>query len=273
MCMEFFGISAPIMGFGVIAAAFALFAALELARPFRKFPLGRLPRWRTNLGLYAIDTLAVRLVLPLAMVGAAVWARDAGWGLFNVTQLPPWAEFIAAIVLLDLALYIQHRATHEIPLLWRLHKVHHTDTGFDITTGARFHPAEIVLSMAYKMAIVVALGAAPLAVFVFEIGFAVATIFTHGNFRLPSGLEAAWRRLFVTPDMHRIHHSAMMDETNSNYGTVLSGWDRLLGTYVGAAKKGQNGLIIGLESYQDERPGRLGWSLRLPFARRRPGEE
>ena len=271
--MELFGLDAPLAGLGIIAGAFALFAGLELARPFRRFALPRRSRWTTNLVLYAVDTLAVRLLLPLAMVGAAVWAQDAGWGLFNMTGLPLWAEFILAILLLDLALYIQHRATHEIPLLWRLHKVHHTDTGFDVTTAARFHPVEIVLSMAYKMAIVVLLGAAPLAVFVFEIGFAVATLFTHSNFALATPLERLWRSVFVTPDMHRIHHSAKMRETNSNYGTFLSGWDRLLGTYVDAPDKGQDGFTIGLASYQDERPGKLGWSLALPFARKPEGDE
>lgn len=271
--MEIFGLDAPLVGLGMIAAAFALFAALEVAIPFRRFALPRRARWTTNLVLYAIDTLAVRLLLPLAMVGAALWAQDAGRGLFNVVGLPLWAEFVLAILMLDLALYIQHRATHEIPLLWRLHKVHHTDTGFDVTTAARFHPVEIVLSMAYKMVIVVLLGAPPLAVLAFEIGFAVATLFTHCNFSLAPPLERLWRSVFVTPDMHRVHHSAKMRETNSNYGTFLSGWDRLLGTYVHAPENGQDGFTIGLASYQDDRPGNLGWSLALPFARRSAGDE
>ena len=271
--MQVFGIDAPLIGLAVIAAAFALFALAELAMPFRSHPLPRKARWTTNLTLYAVDTLAVRLILPLAMVGAALFAQERGWGLFNVFNIPGWAEFIAVILLLDLALYIQHRATHRIPLLWRLHKIHHADPGFDVTTAARFHPVEIVLSMAYKMAVVTVLGAAPLAVFVFEVGFAIFTLFTHTNIRLPPQLERAWRTLFVTPDLHRIHHSTKMRETNSNYGTFLSGWDRLLGTYVGEGRDGQHTMGIGLASYQDERPGSLRWSLMLPFAPHSESEE
>ncbi len=271
--MEIFGLDAPLVGLAIIAGAFALFALAELAMPFRRQPLPRKSRWTANLGLYVIDTLAVRLLLPLAMVGAAVWAQDRGWGVLPLLGLPDWVSFVVAILLLDLALYLQHRATHVVPLLWRLHKVHHVDPGFDVTTAARFHPVEIVLSMAYKMGVVIALGASPLAVFVFEVGFAVFTLFTHANIRLPAPLERIWRLVFITPDLHRIHHSTLPRETNSNYGTFLSLWDRLLGTYVGAGRDGQRAMDIGLASFQDDRPGRLGWSLTLPFAAQPKDEE
>ena len=251
------------LALGAMAAVFALFAAIELARPARAAPRGG--RWVTNLALFAIDTLAVRLLVPLLMVGAAALAAERGWGLLNQFAPPAWAGMLIAILALDLALFFQHWATHRLPLLWRLHKVHHVDPAFDVTTAARFHPFEIGLSMVYKMAVVVALGLPVLGVFLFELVFNLATLFTHANFALPRALERPVRALLVTPDMHRIHHSSLERETNSNYGTLLSGWDRLFRTYVPRASKGQQGLEIGLEGYQDKRPHRLGWSLLFPF--------
>ena len=246
--------------FGAIAAAFVLFAAIEVAAPARRAVRGR--RWVTNLTLFAIDTLAVRVIVPLAMVGMAVLAAERGWGLLNALSVPLWLSVPLAILALDLALYLQHWATHRVPLLWRLHKVHHVDPDFDVTTAARFHPVEIVLSMAYKVAVVAALGLPAIGVFAFELVFTIATLFTHSNFALPQRAERLVRRLLITPDLHRIHHSVRMPETNSNYGTLLSGWDRLFGTFCGAAKEGHT---IGLDGYQDSRPHGLGWSLALPF--------
>ena len=261
--MDTIGPSAEFVGFGVVAAVFGLFALIEFVSP-RRTPLrGR--RWVTNLLLFGIDTLLVRLAVPLLMVGTAALAAERGWGLFNWVPLPPWAGVIAAIVALDLALYLQHWATHRVPLLWRLHKVHHADPSFDVTTAARFHPLEIGFSMLFKMAVVAMLGLPVLGVFLFEVVFNIATLFTHANFSLPGGVERPFRSVLVTPDMHRIHHSSFRRETDSNYGTLLSGWDRLFGTYVGDAARGQDGIEIGLQAYQDERPHRLGWSLLLPF--------
>ena len=254
---------AELAGFGIVAAVFAVFALIEVARPARAAPRGK--RWVTNILLFAIDTAAVRLIVPLLMVGAAALAAERGIGLLNQIDLPAWAAVAAAIVALDLALYLQHWATHRVPLLWRLHKVHHSDPAFDVTTAARFHPLEIGLSMVFKMAVVVALGLPVLGVFLFEVVFNIATLFTHANFALPRSLERPVRSVLVTPDMHRIHHSMYQRETDSNYGTLLSGWDRLFGTYTSRAKGGQDGITIGLEPYQDERPHRLGWSLLLPF--------
>ncbi|MBX7458387.1 sterol desaturase family protein [Qipengyuania sp. 1NDH17] len=248
------------LALGAMAAVFALFAVIELARPATTAPRGG--RWVTNLALFAIDTLAVRLLVPLLMVGAAALAAEKGWGLLNQFALPAWAGILLAILALDLALYFQHWATHRVPLLWRLHKVHHSDPGFDVTTAARFHPFEIVLSMGYKMAVVVALGLPVLGVFLFELVFNLATLFTHANFALPRALERPVRALLVTPSMHRIHHSAIRQDTDSNYGTLLSGWDRLFGTYT---REAEGRLTIGLGEYQDTRPHKLGWSLLLPF--------
>ena len=258
----------PLYGLAIMGAAFAGLALAELAAPFRSAKQRKSARWITNVTLFAIDTLAVRLLLPLAMVGAAVLAQERGWGLLNAVVLPGWVGFVATLLVLDLALYLQHWATHRVPLLWRLHRVHHSDRDFDVSTGARFHPVEIVLSMVWKVAVVIALGAPALAVAVFEIGFAVATLITHTNLALPHRTDRLVRKLLVTPTMHRIHHSARERETNSNYGTVLSGWDRLFGTYVTEAEKPQKDMIIGLDEWTDERTTRLGFSLWLPFERK-----
>ena len=269
--MEIAGLPAQFALLAIVVPFFALFALVEVVRPYRAMPLPRSRRWTTNLALYAIDTVAVRVFGPAAMIGAALWAQEAGYGVFNAFDMPGWLAFGATLLALDLALWVQHLATHRVPLLWRLHKVHHADTGFDVTTAARFHPVEIVLSMGFKMAVVVALGAPPLAVFAFEAIFNAFTLFGHANFGLPRGFDALVRGAFVTPDMHRIHHSTTMEETNSNYGTVLSGWDRLFGTYVARPEKGRDAVEIGLSGYRDEKPGKLGWSLALPFRRPPPG--
>ena len=258
--MDTVGTRWEVGAFGAMALVFALFALVEWLRPAREAPRGK--RWVTNLALVALDTLAVRLIVPLLMVGAAALAAERGWGLLNQIELPAWVGVGVAIVALDLALYIQHWATHRVPLLWRLHKVHHSDPAFDVTTAARFHPIEIIASMIFKMAVVVALGLPVWGVFAFELVFNLATLFTHANFALPRALERPVRALLVTPDMHRIHHSAVQRETDSNYGTLLSGWDRLFGTYT---RETEGWLTIGLEEYQDTRPHQLGWSLLLPF--------
>lgn len=254
-----------LFGLGAMALVFAALAALELMVPRRSLRHGRSRRWVTNLGLFALDTALVRVAVPLLMVGTAQLAQARGWGLFNQLALPFWLELLLTLAALDLALFFQHWATHRVPLLWRLHQVHHADPDFDVTTAARFHPIEIGLSMLYKMAVVAALGPAALAAFVFEVAFNAATLFVHANLSLPPALDRLARFFVVTPDMHRIHHSTLQRETNSNYGTILSGWDRLFRTYRTRAQAGQDGLTIGLAEYQDDRPLALGWSLLLPF--------
>ena len=261
--MDVTGSDGAMLALAAMALAFAALAGLELVAPFRRVERGG--RWFTNLALFAIDTAAQRVLVPVAMVGMAVTAEGSGWGLFNIVDAPAWLAFLATLLALDLALYIQHWATHRVPLLWRLHRVHHVDRGFDVTTAARFHPVEIVLSLLYKAAVVAALGAPVLAVFAFEVGFALFTLWTHANLSLPARLDRIARAVIATPDMHRIHHSVRMPETNSNYGTVLSGWDRLFGTYTAQARDAQQTMPIGLEEWQDERPAKLGFSLTLPF--------
>ena len=261
------GPHSPLIALLLMAAGFALIAGLELTTPFRRASQPRPARWFTNLALFAIDTALVRLLLPLAMVGTAMLAAERGWGLFNVVEVPTWLAFAATVLVLDLAIYLQHWATHRVPWLWRLHRVHHTDRDFDVTTAARFHPVEILLSTLWKGAVVAALGAPALAVFVFETGFALLTLWTHANLSLPAGIERVVRAVIVTPDMHRVHHSVRQPETDSNYGTFLSGWDRLFGTYVAAAHDPARTMPIGLREWQDDRPARLGFSLLLPFAR------
>ncbi|OBX18746.1 fatty acid hydroxylase [Erythrobacter sp. QSSC1-22B] len=260
--------SIQLIGLGAMALVFAALAAVELVVPRRRLRHGRGRRWATNLGLFALDTALVRVAVPLLMVGTAQLAEVRGWGLFNQFDLPFWLELLLALFALDLALFFQHWATHRVPLLWRLHQVHHADPDFDVTTAARFHPIEIGLSMLYKMAVVAVLGPAALAVFVFEVVFNAATLFVHANLSLPPPLDRLARFVIVTPDMHRIHHSTLQRETNSNYGTMLSGWDRLFRTYRARAREGQDGLTIGLAEYQDARPLALGWSLLLPFRHR-----
>ncbi|WP_435418692.1 sterol desaturase family protein [Parerythrobacter aurantius] len=255
----------PVIVLATMAGAFVLFAVLERAFPFRPPSEPRWPRWRTNLGLFALDTLALRLLVPGAMTGAAIWAGARGWGVLNLAAVPAWLAVPLAIVALDLALWVQHLATHRVPLLWRMHRVHHADREFDVATAARFHPFEIVLSMLYKMAVVVLLGAPVLAVLAFEALFTAATLFNHSNLHLPDRVERVARRLIVTPDMHRIHHSSREQETNSNYGTLLPWWDRLLGTWTEAPGEGQVGMTIGLARWQTDEPRKFGWSLRMPF--------
>lgn len=266
--MALFGIDAPLLSLAIVATAFLSFAGLELAVPYRIASQLKWPRWRTNLSLFALDTLALRVLVPGAMLGAALAAEENGWGLLNLIDLPLWVALVLAILALDLALWLQHWASHKIPLLWRMHRVHHTDRDFDVTTAARFHPFEIVLSMIYKIAVVVMLGASALAVFLFETLFTVGAIFNHSNLRLPRRAERLVRGVLVTPSMHRTHHSARREETDSNYGTLLPWWDRLFATYLAQPQAGEDNVVIGLERWQTDEPARLGWSLWLPFQSR-----
>jgi sterol desaturase/sphingolipid hydroxylase (fatty acid hydroxylase superfamily) len=223
---------------GVLAAA-ALWEAWRPARP-RKF--SRAWRWSNNLALVFLDSLLVRLLLPGIAIGAALWAQDNGWGLLNAAPLPGWLAFVVAVVALDLAIYGQHVAMHKVPMLWRLHRVHHADPDFDATTGLRFHPAEILLSALYKAVVAIALGVPPEAVLVFEILLNAGALFTHANASLPPAFDKAMRHAFVTPDMHRVHHSPLRVETDSNYGFNLAIWDRLFGTYREKAARDEIGL-------------------------------
>lgn len=256
--------------FGVFLGLFALFAFLEVLMPRRERNQPRSKRWVTNWSITILNTVTLRLMavlLPLLAVGAAIDATAQGWGLLNTLAWPSWIEVILAILILDLAIWAQHLITHKIPVLWRLHRVHHADVDMDVTTAIRFHPVEIALSMLLKIGLVYLLGPSAVAVILFEVLLNGTALFNHANIRLPLRFDAALRRVLVTPDMHRVHHSVHRSEHDSNYGFALSVWDRLFGTYVAQPAAGHDKMRVGLE-WQDDRPSRLGWSLRLPFVRK-----
>ena len=237
----------------------------EWRLPRRAPSLPRARRWPANLGIVAVDSAVLRLVLPVLAVGAAEMAETRGWGLFHWLNAPFWPAFVASMLLLDLTIYAQHVAFHKLPLLWCLHRMHHTDLDFDVTTALRFHPLEIVLSMLIKWAVVVLLGTPPVAVLVFEVVLNATAMFNHGNVRLPPRLDRALRWLVVTPDMHRVHHSIRREETDSNFGFNLPWWDRLFGTYRDQPRDGHSGMTIGLEYFRDWRATRLDGLLLQPF--------
>jgi sterol desaturase/sphingolipid hydroxylase (fatty acid hydroxylase superfamily) len=222
-------------------------------------------RWLANLSLVGVDTLVLRFGFPIAAVGAAVLAADRGWGLFNSADTPGWVAVVVSLLVLDLAVWAQHRAMHAVPWLWRLHRVHHSDVAIDATTGVRFHPVEIALSMLYKMAVVIALGVPAAAVVVFEIVLNTMSLFSHANVRLAPKADRVLRRLIVTPDMHRVHHSVHRDETDSNFGFNLSVWDRLFGTYKAQPRDGHRGMTIGLDVFREPCDGRLDKLLVQPL--------
>jgi sterol desaturase/sphingolipid hydroxylase (fatty acid hydroxylase superfamily) len=235
----------------------------ERASPRRAPSTPRRRRRLVNLSLVVIDA-ALLWLLPAAAVGAALLAGVHGWGLFNNVAAPRWLAAVVAVVALDLGVWAQHVAMHKVPL-WRLHRVHHSDLDFDTTTGVRFHPLEILLSLIYKAMLVVALGAPAAAVVAFEILLNASSLFAHGNIRLPPALDRAMRSVVVTPDMHRVHHSVRREETDSNYGFNLSVWDRLFGTYRAQPRAGHDGMIIGLPEFRRAREQRLGRLLLQPL--------
>ncbi|NMT62891.1 sterol desaturase family protein [Marinobacter orientalis] len=245
-------------------------AVWEVFAARRPQQIGRLTRWPNNLLIVVVDTLAVRLVFPVAAVGTAFMASENGWGLLNLVSLPGWLTVIVSVLLLDAAIYFQHRLFHAVPWLWRLHRMHHADLEFDVTTGLRFHPIEIILSMAIKLAVVLALGAPALAVVIFEVLLNATSMFNHGNARLPLWFDRYLRLFVVTPDMHRVHHSVIVRETDSNFGFNLPWWDRLFGTYRAQPEKGHLGMTIGIEDFRTVQDLRLDRMLIQPF---RPAHE
>ena len=257
---------------GAFIGIFFLMALLEVALPRRKLRYTKANRWLTNVLVGGIDSLVVRLmgtfILPLSAIVTANWAAGAQWGLFNIVNWPAWLEILLAIVLLDMAIYGQHVASHKIPILWRFHQVHHSDVDFDVTTAIRFHPIEIALSMLYKICLVLLLGPAVFAVFLFEVILNGCAMFNHANVKLPIGLDRVIRFVLVTPDMHRVHHSVIRRETDSNYGFSLSIWDRLFRTYIPQPEAGHDEMTIGQSAYLSKAPTQLLWSLMLPFAKR-----
>ena len=228
-------------------------ALWELASPRRRLEVPRVLRWSNNLLLVGLDTVIVRLAFPVLAVGLALKAEAGGWGLFNALDVPGWIAFVLSVVLLDLVIYLQHVLFHFVPGLWRLHRVHHADLDIDVTTGLRFHPVEILLSMVLKLGAVAALGAPAAAVLVFEVLLNACAMFNHSNIRLPARVDRVLRLFLVTPDMHRVHHSVIPRETNSNFGFSLSWWDRLLGTYIAQPAEGHEGMRIGIPQFRTRR--------------------
>ena len=245
-----------------------LMAFWEIVSPRRPWATSKSLRWYSNLRLVFIDTLTLRLLLPIQAVGLALFIQNRGWGLLNNVSLPYWLLLFIGVLGLDFVIYLQHAIFHFIPLFWRLHRVHHTDLDFDVTTGIRFHPIEIVLSMGIKMIAVVVLGPAPIAVIIFEIVLNATSMFNHGNVRLPSSIDRVLRFFVVTPEMHRVHHSVQIKEFNSNFGFNLPWWDRLLGTYRAQPEKGHESMIIGLAQFRNSKVLTLSHLLILPFIRK-----
>ena len=248
------------------AGMLLVMAIWEIVAPRRKLTVSKTVRWANNLGLVFLYTFILRILFPAAAAGVAVVAEDQHWGLFNLIDVPVWFAVLASIVVMDLVIYLQHVMVHAVPVLWRLHRVHHADLDYDVTTGARFHPIEIIISMLIKFTTIVLLGPPVVAVIVFEVILNAMAMFNHGNVGLPKKLDTVLRWFVVTPDMHRVHHSIEDDETNSNFGFNLSWWDRLFGTYRDQPRAGHIGMIIGIRGFRESK--QVLWMtgmLMLPF--------
>ena len=268
--MEFLVNNEPTIRLAAFLSIFLCMALFEIMRPRREIaqhegkPIkGR--RWFSHGSIVVVDSLILRLVFPAAAVGTAAYAEAQGWGLFPTLGVPLILAGIIGFIILDFAVWLEHWASHKFSILWRIHRMHHADTDFDVTTALRFHPLEILLSMVWKAAFVVALGVPVVAVLLFEIVLNGMAMFNHSNVKLPLWLDRIVRTVFVTPDMHRVHHSIKQVETDSNYGFNFSFWDRLFGTYTDQPEGGHLGMKIGLEEYQSIKPTGLLWCLSLPF--------
>ena len=255
----------PLVRLGIFATVFVAMAVWELLTPRRPQAIGRNWRWPNNLGVLAVDALLVRVLLPITAVGLALVAEAHGFGLFNIIALPTWASIVLSVILLDLAIYLQHVLFHAVPALWRLHRMHHADLEFDVTTGLRFHPIEILLSTGIKLAVVATFGTPAAAVLIFEVLLNATSMFNHSNIRVASEIDRVLRWFVVTPDMHRVHHSILRRETNSNFGFNLPWWDRLLGTYRAQPAAGHDAMTIGIEQFRDARELGLDRMLLQPF--------
>lgn len=242
-----------------------IMASWEIMSPRRRLTTSKLRRWTANLSVVVLNTLVIRMLFASGAMGAALLAADQGWGFLNRVSLPAWIEGLLTVMMLDFVLYLQHVMFHAVPAFWRLHMMHHADLDCDVTTGARFHPGEVVLSMLIKLGAVVLVGATPEAVLAFEVLLNATSMFNHSNVWMPLAADRLLRWIVVTPDMHRIHHSILPRETNTNFGFNLSWWDRLLGTYRREPMQGQEGMILGLEQFRDSARLTLAGMLVLPF--------
>ncbi len=266
--MTILGLSEGVFRFSLFVGLFVIMSGAEALMPRRERRYSRGRRWLTNFGILASDylaSLAVFVLVPVTAVVTALWTEAHQFGLIHWLGLPVWAQWIVGIAVLDLTIWAQHLITHKVPILWRFHRVHHTDEDLDASSAIRFHPVEIVLSVFVKSAMVLLIGAPAMVVVVFEALVNGSALFNHANVRLPLALDRALRLVLVTPDMHRVHHSVYDQETDSNYGFALSIWDRMFRTYVPQPRDGHQDMQIGLIDWQDAAPTRLWWSLALPF--------
>jgi sterol desaturase/sphingolipid hydroxylase (fatty acid hydroxylase superfamily) len=251
---------------GAFFGIFAVMAAWELIAPRRPLTVSKPLRWFSNIGIVFLNSFVVRLLFPAAAVGMALFAQQHGWGVFNYYQVPLLTAAIVSVVVMDFMIYLQHVMVHAVPVLWRLHRMHHADLDFDVTTGARFHPLEIILSMLIKFAVIAVLGPPAVAVIIFEVLLNATSMFNHSNVRLPAAVDAVLRWFVVTPDMHRVHHSVEDDETNSNFGFNLPWWDRLFGTYKAQPRLGHDAMQIGINTFRSPKVcEQLPGMLMIPF--------
>lgn len=267
--MSLFGFSEPVARLTVFITVLVAMALLELFHPRleREEMHGALKskRWFTNLSMVVISSLCLRIIFPAAAVGAALWLETRNIGIFNFFDIPFWIAGILSFIILDFIVWLEHLVSHKWPILWRIHRMHHADNGFDVTTALRFHPLEIVLSMIWKILVIAILGAPAIAVLIFEIVLNGMAMFNHSNYKLPTWLDKIIRPVFVTPDMHRVHHSSDHKETDSNYGFNFSFWDRIFATYNHEPKLGHDGMEIGLKEFRGPKSSNLIWTLLLPF--------
>ena len=244
---------------------FVFMAVWEIIAPRRSLSNPRTTRWFNNLMLTLLNSLLVRWLFPITAIGFAIYSREQHWGIFNISEIPKWATGIMSIIVLDLTIYAQHVFFHKIPFFWRFHRMHHTDLDIDVTSGTRFHPVEIIISMGIKMAIIGILGAPPLSVLIFEVLLNGTSMFNHSNVFITYRIDKLLRTFLVTPDMHRVHHSVIIKETNSNFGFNFPFWDRIFGTYRGQPASGHEAMTIGLANYRNQKWLTLPWMLAVPF--------
>jgi len=255
----------PTIRLVAFAAVFVSLAAWEIFAPRRGLRLGRGLRWPSNMGVVILDTVLVRLVAPTSVVALALVCEAQGWGLLQILGWPAWVTIPLAFIAMDMAIYLQHVMFHAVPALWRLHRMHHADQEIDLTTGVRFHPVEILLSLGIKFGVVAALGTPAISVVIFEVLLNATSMFNHSNVRMPLWLDRILRWIVVTPDMHRVHHSIVVRETNSNFGFNLPWWDRVFGTYRDQPEAGHEGMTIGIEQFREPDEQRLDRMLTQPF--------
>lgn len=256
----------PAIRLGFFLVVFALIGLWEMVAPRRALITPKAMRWTSNLGLVVLNAVLVRLAFPVGAAGMAAFAATNGWGLLNHFEVPLWLAIPIGVIAMDFVIWLQHVMVHAVPVLWRLHQVHHADLDYDVTTGSRFHPIEIGLSMLIKLATIAVLGPSIVAVVIFEVMLNATAMFNHGNVRLSAGVDRMLRRLVVTPDMHRVHHSVEDDETNSNFGFNLPWWDRLFGTYRDQPRAGHDAMTIGIYDHRDPHVvARIDGMLLLPF--------